>query len=74
MLLPELLTGQTVSGGLVRIADNDGCFLLEYLKNIADRFVELVDPVVVRDRSCPRKEQQLQEFVQVTLNPSMNLR
>lgn len=36
----ELLTRQRVSGYLVRIAGDDDCFLLEYLKNIKDRFVK----------------------------------
>lgn len=55
MLLLELLTGRR---------DN---ILLEHVKKHVEnnRLGEIVDPIVVEDKSCPEKEQQLQALLQL---------
>lgn len=64
MLLLELLTGKAIHS-LAHTAHDDGFFLLDYVKNHVEnnRLQEIVDPVVVEDRSFPGKEQQLLAFV-----------
>ncbi|KDO57276.1 hypothetical protein CISIN_1g020364mg [Citrus sinensis] len=64
MLLLELLTGKAIHS-LAHTAQDDRFFLLDYVKNHVEnnRLQEIVDPVVVEDRSFPGKEPQLLAFV-----------